>query len=188
MINLFDLPTDTTQSGFVVVANGVPTAIKANLAAATDPTVNSDSSAGYAVGSLWINTTLDKVFVCVDASVGAAVWRSFIDASLSANYATTAGTDTYTASLSPALQAYVNGLQVNIRFGNANTGASTLNLNGLGAKNIYKNGAALSAQDIKAGMLAVLVYNSSDSRFDMVAGGSSGSSSTGVEPFLFIGN
>jgi hypothetical protein len=188
MINLFDLPADTTQSGFVIVASGIPTAIKANLAAVTDPTVNSDSSAGYAVGSLWINISLNKVFVCTDKTIGAAVWRSFIDPSLASNYSITTGTDTYAATLVPALQAYVNGLQVNLRFNAQNTGASTININGLGAKNIFKNGSALSAADIKAGMLAVLVYNSSDSRFDMVAGGSTSGSSTGVEPFLFIGN
>lgn len=49
--------------------------LKNNYSATTDPTVSSDSSAGYAVGSRWINTTDDTVFVCVDASVGAAVWR-----------------------------------------------------------------------------------------------------------------
>lgn len=40
----------------------------------TDPTVNDDSSEGYSVGSRWINTASDTEFVCVDASVGAAVW------------------------------------------------------------------------------------------------------------------
>lgn len=41
----------------------------------TDPTLSSDSSAGYAVGSLWINTSADRAWQCVDASVGAAYWR-----------------------------------------------------------------------------------------------------------------
>lgn len=46
-----------------------------NLIATTDPTVNDDSGDGYGVGSSWANVTLDKFFVCVDASVGAAVWN-----------------------------------------------------------------------------------------------------------------
>lgn len=46
-----------------------------NLAATTDPTTGDDSGDGYAVGSIWINVTLDRVFTCVDASVGAAVWE-----------------------------------------------------------------------------------------------------------------
>lgn len=46
-----------------------------NLIATTDPTVTDDSNSGYSVGSRWINLTLDKFFMCVDASVGAAVWN-----------------------------------------------------------------------------------------------------------------
>jgi hypothetical protein len=46
-----------------------------NLIATTDPTVNDDSGDGYGVGSSWANVTLDKFFVCVDATVGAAVWN-----------------------------------------------------------------------------------------------------------------
>jgi hypothetical protein len=47
---------------------------KVNLTATTNPSVTDDSSQGYSVGSLWINTTTDAAFTCVDASVGAAVW------------------------------------------------------------------------------------------------------------------
>ena len=47
---------------------------KNNLVATTDPTVNEDANDGYSPGSRWINTTLDKEFVCLDATVGAAVW------------------------------------------------------------------------------------------------------------------
>lgn len=45
---------------------------------ASDPTVNDDSTDGYAVGSLWINTTLDTIFTCVDNTAGAAVWKKQI--------------------------------------------------------------------------------------------------------------
>jgi hypothetical protein len=45
-----------------------------NLAASAAPTVNEDSGDGYSVGSIWIDTTNDKAYVCLDASVGAAVW------------------------------------------------------------------------------------------------------------------
>jgi hypothetical protein len=61
--------------GFVQIKSGSTTVIKSNLSASTDPGINDDSSAGYSVGSDWINTTGDKSFVCVDASVGAAVWK-----------------------------------------------------------------------------------------------------------------
>lgn len=49
-------------------------AIRHNLAATTDPGVGDDILDGYAVGSRWINVTLDKEFVCVDATADNAVW------------------------------------------------------------------------------------------------------------------
>lgn len=39
------------------------------------PTVNDDSNDGYAVGSQWYDITGDDMYVCVDATVGAAVWQ-----------------------------------------------------------------------------------------------------------------
>lgn len=46
-----------------------------NFASAADPTVSSDTSAGYARGSLWIHTGTKRAWICVDPSNGAAVWR-----------------------------------------------------------------------------------------------------------------
>lgn len=62
--------------GFVrKVSAGVYEAIKTNLTATVDPTAAAGSGAGYAVGSRWINVTTDDEFVCVDATVAAAVWQ-----------------------------------------------------------------------------------------------------------------
>lgn len=60
--------------GFVTGNGSTLSAIKYNHVATTAPTASDDSSAGYAVGSRWIDTTNDLEYVCVDASVGAAVW------------------------------------------------------------------------------------------------------------------
>jgi hypothetical protein len=69
------------------------------------------------------------------------------------------GTDTYTATYSPTI-AYTDGLKVIIRFTNANTGASTININSLGAKSIVKGvSTALVSGDIVAGATLLLVYN-----------------------------
>lgn len=74
--------------------------------------------------------------------------------------ATASGTDTYTATLSPAISSYSTGLQVLIKFTNANTGAATLNLNTLGAKSIVDtHGLALSEGYIQAGSYQTLVYD-----------------------------
>lgn len=53
---------------------GAYEAIKSNLNAALAPTANEDSNDGYAVGSLWCDTTADTAYICLDATVAAAVW------------------------------------------------------------------------------------------------------------------
>lgn len=76
------------------------------------------------------------------------------------NYAVAAGTDTYTVVLIPSLQAYKEGLFLRIKFTNGNTGASTLNVNGLGALSIVKqDGSALSSGDIQAGKIYSLNHD-----------------------------
>jgi hypothetical protein len=37
--------------------------------------VNDDSTAGYTVGSVWIDTTAKRAYILVDATAGAAVWE-----------------------------------------------------------------------------------------------------------------
>ncbi len=74
--------------------------------------------------------------------------------------ASTTAANTYTADLTPAALAYTTGMRVNIKFTNANTGAATINLNSLGAKDLKRNdGTALSSGDIAAGQIASLVYD-----------------------------
>ena len=79
-------------------------------------------------------------------------------------YAAAAGTDTYTATLSPVPAAYVTGAEYHITFTNANTSTTpTLNINSLGAKTIKKEGsAALVVGDIPAGHAGILRYNGTD--------------------------
>lgn len=50
--------------------------LKINLGATTDPTVSDDSSAGYSIGSRWVNTSTANEFVCLEDGVGAAVWKT----------------------------------------------------------------------------------------------------------------
>jgi hypothetical protein len=52
------------------------TNIKNKLDATTAPAVTDDTTpGGYSVGSLWIDVTADKSYICVDATDGAAVWK-----------------------------------------------------------------------------------------------------------------
>lgn len=43
--------------------------------ATTAPTVNDDAGDGFSVRSLWVDVTNDKTYICVDSTVGAAVWQ-----------------------------------------------------------------------------------------------------------------
>jgi hypothetical protein len=49
---------------------------KCNFTATAAPGVGDDVDDGYAVGSMWIDVTGDVVYVCVDATAGAAVWNT----------------------------------------------------------------------------------------------------------------
>lgn len=47
---------------------------KNNISATTAPVVGDDSADGYSIGSHWYDVTADEAYVCLDATVGAAVW------------------------------------------------------------------------------------------------------------------
>lgn len=42
--------------------------------AVTAPTVNDDTGDGYSVGTLWMDTANDRLYIAIDVSAGAAVW------------------------------------------------------------------------------------------------------------------
>ena len=60
----------SSQVGLSNVAN-----ILCKFDATAEPTANDDSADGYAVGSSWFDVTNDKAYLCLDATVGAAVWQ-----------------------------------------------------------------------------------------------------------------
>jgi hypothetical protein len=63
-------------------------------------------------------------------------------------------------ALDPTLDTYRPGLVLRVKIPIANTGSATLEVDGLGAKQIRRaNGAVLSAGDLVAGMVAALVYD-----------------------------
>lgn len=77
--------------------------------------------------------------------------------------ASATGNDSYAVTLAPVPAAYTNGMEVSVKADVANVGACTLNVNGLGAKNIYKSdgATALNDNDIVANEVFTVVYNSS---------------------------
>lgn len=84
-------------------------------------------------------------------------------------YAVTAGTgNAYTVTTDPAPTAYVDGMGIVIRANRANTGAATLNWNGLGAMPIVDaKGNALIAGKIPNGARLSLRYSSAAGNFQL---------------------
>jgi len=54
-----------------------------NFTAVTNPTVTDDSSGGYSVGSVWINTAASQIFVATDVTLSNASWTNYAAALVS---------------------------------------------------------------------------------------------------------
>lgn len=79
-----------------------------------------------------------------------------------------AGTDSYAITLQSAFGAYYAGMEVSFKAGTANTGACTLNVNGLGAKTIKKDVSTdLATGDILANQIVTVKYDGTN--FQMVS-------------------
>lgn len=75
-------------------------------------------------------------------------------------------TDDYEIDLLPAPSAYTDGMLVTFKPNTENTGASTLNVNSLGAKDIKKSkDEDLAAGDIKEGQIVTVIYDSTTGDF-----------------------
>jgi hypothetical protein len=86
---------------------------------------------------------------------------------------TTSGTNTYTStspSALPPVFSYNNRKSFYLLIGTTNTGASTLNIDGVGAVSIVKFGnQALGAGDLPAGSIIEVVYDGTN--FQAIGGG-----------------
>lgn len=111
-----------------------------------------------AIGQNW-----DRLDNLTPADIGAAA-ASDLAAHLAEKvhvpYAVASGSaNTYSVTLS-GITSYQEGLAVAVKINVDNTGASTLNINGLGAKAIKKpNGLDVSAGNLKAGSIYTMRYN-----------------------------
>lgn len=103
-------------------------------------------------------TGLGSVQDTTDAVSAGAIQKS------SLTYATATGlSNAYVVFLPVAPAAYTAGMTVTFKANVANTGAATLNVNGLGTRPIYKNGGtALAANDISANQIITAVFDGSN--------------------------
>ena len=76
----------------------------------------------------------------------------------------------YVISLTPTVTVYTDGMEVRFRASNANTGASTLNIDGVGATAIksIKN-TDISAGDIPLNSIVTVIYNSTNLCFQLLS-------------------
>jgi len=70
------IPLATSVSGVLPAVHG-GTGGKNNFTT-SNPTITNDSSQSYAVGSLWINTTTKRIFICASATASAAEWHEIV--------------------------------------------------------------------------------------------------------------
>lgn len=83
-------------------------------------------------------------------------------------YGVASGTNTYAATID-GITAYTAGVPIPVKFTNANTGAATININGLGVITLKKNGSAdLVAGDIPAGAIMIICYGGTN--FQVIGG------------------
>jgi hypothetical protein len=86
---------------------------------------------------------------------------------------TTGTANTYAITLTPAPTSYVDGMAVSVKINVDGTGASTLNVNGLGAKGLKKaNGTDIT--NLKANGVYTFRYNSSTGNFIVQGEGGAG--------------
>ena len=90
-----------------------------------------------------------------------AVATAINDANTYSNYAADTGSaNAYVVTFSGVSTAYSAGLRIQFKAGNANTGASTINVNAQGAKSItYQDGNALASGTIAVNSIVDVMYD-----------------------------
>lgn len=104
-------------------------------------------------------TTRNQVLTAINALIAGATGAGAIQAQ-AGNYAAAGGTaNAITATFTPAVAAHVTGMPLRVKIASNNTAAATLNP-GPGVKSITSPlGAALKANDLRAGAIAEFVYD-----------------------------
>ena len=168
---------------------------------------------GTTISSTWANTTLSDIGSALTGSIstdgqttptanlpmGGFAHTGVANATVRTQYASAgqvqdgaltylgsvSGTNTITASAAVGMTAYTLGQVFTFISVGANTSAVTLNINGIGAKNIYKNGTLpLVNGDIASGAALHVVYDGT--QFQLISGSSAaGATGAGGDQIFF---
>ena len=110
------------------------------------------------------NKTLTSPTITGPTMSGGGSWTGLVSLGtttlLSQNYAVDSGSlNTYVITLSPAPTSYTAGFTIAFKASSTNTGASTINVNGLGAITIQASGTTIPAGTISSGNITQLIYD-----------------------------
>lgn len=175
------LPTYVSTTSFTVKGDKTATYTKGRIVRFNDDgtkiSIVASSSYNGGTGLTTVTTTFGTVPNPITKAERDLRPESFTDIEYSFYGADTGSANTYGATISPAPTRLVTGMKVTIKAANANTGASTFNLNSTGAVAIKKQGGtALAAGDINADQLVPLQYDGT--YWQIVGGGGSSSSNS----------
>lgn len=118
---------------------------------------------GISNGSQTLTAVADGTATTHAATVGQ------LQSSASKLVGSVAGTNTITGAVTPTLTAYASGQQFTFVPANTNTGATTINLDSVGAKNIFWNGAACVGGELRQNIPATVEYDGT--QFNIIANG-----------------
>jgi len=181
--NALSGPDESTLDGVVAAHQGVPPEAQQGTAAAIgstrDPLVTDDETVGVVIGSQWVNTTDNRVWVCSDPSTGAAVWN-FISLE-QANITTGTPEDVGTANSAGsgtdlALKNHVHNLPfatLGAVVGNGQAANKVIKTDGAGSATVEKN-VAVIPRTLTVGLSGDVDYTSIKTAVDVaVTGGAS---------------
>ena len=157
------------SGSFSVYTPGTPYVTGTTISSATANAVNTDFATGLSTaickdGQTTITADLPMAgFKHTGVAVASALTdylRADQAVGSTPTYLTgTAGTNTITASAAIAPSAYATGQSFTFIPANTNTGATTINISSLGAKNIFAGGVACVGGELTAGLPYVLTYD-----------------------------
>ena len=154
-----------STTGSFISVSGTVSVRKDNFSGTNPPTGTDDTSAGYAIGSTWLDTTHKRVYICEDDTSSAAIWKSIGTVPFTN---LTGVTTNYLTLSSRTVDAFVftgnsnithsDGTTIIFWVAATNSGACTLNVNSLGVTPLVFRSTALTAGAIPENSLIQAVY------------------------------
>ena len=167
-MSIYDNSTSTSDGTGIVYQDYINTDLYAGIATATAAAAAPITIAQVGIDANQVGLTPGQPVLSSSFPIGKAITATSMEITvpspgrfgLDRYGADISANDDYVVNLSPAPTAYVTGMQVAFKATTANTGAATLNVNGLGAKTIKKNVSTdLETGDILAGQDVICIYD-----------------------------